>query len=54
MSSVESATWWKSLSLDDRVALCEKYYSDWKWYRVFHSKVMIERMWKKEVQDDKN
>jgi len=46
---MDSMVWWKNLPLDTRIELCEKYYSTWKWYTVFHSNAMIERMWQKEM-----
>jgi len=46
---MNSKAWWKDLSLDKRIELCKKYYPTWKWYTVFHSNVMIERIWEKEM-----
>ena len=42
------------MPIDERIIMCEKYYPEWKWYTVTHSRKMVERMWFKEIKNDKN
>ena len=47
---MNSQAWWKQMSIDEKIIICEKYYPQWKWWNVTHSKKMVERMWLKETK----
>lgn len=47
----ESSQWWISLSIDDRIFICEKYYPNWKWRMIFKSGNLIEKIWKLEIKN---
>lgn len=49
MNREDHIIWWNSLSLDDRIVLCNKHFADWKWRIVIHSNRAIKRMWIKEI-----